>query len=57
MAKRHSSIGTRGENVEQVVVPALLLRRLPSERVATLRIVAPALVPLKPSVMAVQDAV
>ena len=42
--------------MEHVVVPALLLRRLPSERVATLRVVAPALVPLRPSVMAVQDA-
>jgi len=37
-------------------VPALLMRRLPSERVSTLRIVASALVRLNPSVMAVQDA-
>jgi len=43
--------------MEPVVVPALLMRRLPSEGVATSRVVAPALVPLSPSVMAVQDAV
>ena len=43
--------------MEQVLVPALLLRRLPSEKVATLRVVAPALVPLNPSVITVQDAV
>ena len=48
---------TRGENFKQVVVPALLMRRLPSKRVATLFVVAPALVPLNPSLMAVHDAV
>jgi len=48
---------TRGEKVESALVPALLMRRLPSERVVTSRVIAPALVPLNPSVMAVQDVV
>jgi len=47
---------TRVENAEPFVVLALLMRRLPSNRVATARVVAPALVSLSPSVMAVQDA-